>query len=144
MGSSHIMGDVWKLSELRKSLIDLSRTNGVRCAQYVASKMAPLLTNLMQASFDSGQTIFDESRPVGERGNRLSLVDTGAVRSSLRWVQAGRIVRVALGQRYAKYLIGKYKIMPSGNQELPFRWQNEMLDTANDAIAEWMGQEGVG
>lgn len=133
--SSHIFGDAYSLRELRRSLKDLAKSNGRALAIDVAKKIAPKLTSLMREAYDSGQTIFDESRPEGKRGNKLSLVDSGTVRGALRWSQAGTIVRAALNTPYARFLIGKYKIMPSGAQELPFRWQEILIDTANDEIA---------
>lgn len=138
--SSHIFGDVYSLSQVRKSLKALAKSNGRALAIDVARKIAPVLTGLMQEAFDSGITIFDESRPGGKIG-ALSLVDSGAIRRALAWAQAGTIVRMQLGPRnrkgveYGKFLIGKYKIAPSGNQELPFRWQHILIDTANDEIA---------
>lgn len=135
MSSSYVFGDAWNLREIRNSLKSLAKSNGRALAIDVAKKLAPKLTSLMQEAYDSGQTIFDESRPLGERGNKLSLVDSGTVRGALRWSQAGTIVRAALNTPYARFLIGKYKIMPSGAQELPFRWQDVLLETANDEIA---------
>lgn len=92
-----------------------------RVAEAVARAGAVALTAAVQAAYDSGTTAYGGARPAGERG-ALSLVATGTVRRLLRFEALGRKIRCALGAKYARYLIGKYAILPSGNAALPADW----------------------
>ena len=58
-------------------------------------------------------------------GGRLNLRETGATRSDVYFVAIGTLVRAQLGPKYAKYLIGKYKILPSQGP-LPSRWSEAL------------------
>ena len=120
----------------------------------VARDAAEFLTTKVREEYDSGQTVFDEPRPLGVEGNKLSLIGggplpkygpyakkkphrsrginaprgsgkakTGAhVRDTLGFVANGSIVRARLGQKHARYLIGKYKILPHEGAQLPPAW----------------------
>ena len=72
-------------------------------------------------------------------GAAMSLVQSGVTRSSLRFVAVGTIVRVALGTKYAKYLIGKYKILPSGNAPIPAKWRESLEKVIARVIREQLG-----
>ena len=61
-------------------------------------------------------------------GARLLLVKSGATREALRFVSIGTIVRCVLPTRWAKYLIGKYGILPNGS--LPVRWAKSLKQVA--------------
>jgi hypothetical protein len=93
-------------------------------AHAVAQRAAPATTGLTDAAFDSGRTVYGEARPEGADGRPLSLRRTGATRSALRFVANGTIVRCALGTRYARYLIGKYRVLPNGG--LPIIWRRRL------------------
>lgn len=57
-------------------------------------------------------------------GVPLDLYETGKTRETLKFVVDGTIVRCRLGPRYAKYLIGKYKILPIGDRTaMPTAWR---------------------
>lgn len=96
-------------------------------AQKVAAQAAGEITALAQASYDGGRTVYGDPRPAGVKGNALSLVESGFTRGALRFVSdGGTKIRASLGRRYAKYLIGKYVILPIGNAALPFAWLSRL------------------
>jgi hypothetical protein len=92
----------------------------VSIAHEVAASAAPGLTQRTRGAFNSGQTVYGEARPAGVNGEPLSLEQTGATKKTLQFVANGRIVRCVLGTPYAKYLIGKYKVLPNG--AMPAEW----------------------
>lgn len=120
--------DTSKLSKLAASL----RQQPVVLAQKIAAQVAPGVTAKAQQAYSAGQTVYGDARPTGAAGNALTLVQSGATQGSLRFVAIGTRVRVALGTRYAKYLIGKYRILPSG--ALPVAWRDAIAALARTEI----------
>lgn len=118
-GVRNMAQGITSLNRLRASIRELP----LRLRSAVAKDAEGVLTNLMQDEFAAGRTVYDTPRPLGVKGNRLSLVKTGKTKSALHFVAIGTIVRAQLGTRYAKYLIGKYQIMP---QRLPVAWQMKL------------------
>ena len=109
------------LAPLKKMLRDLPIT----LAAEIAAAVAPGITTFAQAAYDSGVTVYGDPRPTSNvDGSPLELKLSGSTRGQMRFVSTGRIVRCVLGPPYAKYLIGKYGILPNGNA--PTVW--------NDAI----------
>lgn len=92
----------------------------------VANKTAPSLTQKANAAYGSGRTVYGDARPKGALGAPLSLKRTGATEATLRFVAIGTIVRCVLGTPYAKYLIGKYRILPMGR--MPVAWSQQISD----------------
>lgn len=68
---------------------------------------------ITQAAHASGQTVYGKPRPVGVNGP-VDLVKTGATRRDLRFATVGTIVRAVLPERYMRYLIGRYEVLPNG------------------------------
>lgn len=120
-------------AKLRRTLRDLP----VLAAQRVAAAVAPRLTALAAASYDGGLTVYGDARPVGVQGNALDLVQSGSTRGHVRFVAVGTRVRAALGTRYAKYLIGKYRILPMGRP--PAAWTTEIDRTVARELAAITG-----
>jgi hypothetical protein len=120
-------GDFGTLNRLKQNL----RALPVSLAHDVARRAAPAMTGLATGAYNSGRTVYDAPRPLGVEGNRLSLHRTGATEGTLRFVANGRIVRCVLGTRYAKYLIGKYGVLPMGR--IPARWQARLVDLVSEA-----------
>lgn len=111
-----LKGNPKNLRDLAARMRDMSKT----VAQNVASGVAPLLTDRGQQSYSSGATVYNEPRPQGVNGNTLDLVVTGNTQRLMRFASIGTQVRCSLGTPYAKYLIGKYRILPNG--PLPVAW----------------------
>jgi hypothetical protein len=119
---SGLKGNVNDLRKLQKRITNFP----ISCAHNVAQESSPKLTQFALSAFNSGNTVYGEARPKGVNGNTLDLVrdkDGGTTRSTIRFVAIGTIVRCALGTDYAKYLIGKYKILPMG--PMPVKWAQE-------------------
>jgi hypothetical protein len=94
-----------------------------------AERSAAGLTAALTSSFDAGQTAYDEQRPLGIAGDKLTLVQTGRVRSLLRFVHDGgtRLRASLMAVRYARYLI-RFGLLPRGGDPLPPKWA-QLLDT---------------
>jgi hypothetical protein len=111
------------LKRLNKRLQKLTSEKGQEIANEVAKRAASVITSYSQASYDGGTTVYGDARPTGKHGNLLSLVYSGDTRSMIRFVSdGGSKIRASLGKDYMKYLIGKYRILPIGNAQLPFKW----------------------
>jgi hypothetical protein len=136
---SGVTGPIRDLRRLAKAMRALPKVT----AQRVAAKVAPELTDQARASFAAGQTVYGDSRPAGVDGAPLTLERTGATKASLRFVSVGTIVRASLGTPYARYLIGKYKILPSGNAAMPVEWSKSVGKIADDVIARTFAGGGL-
>lgn len=113
-------------ASLKRTLATLPRT----LAADVAKRSSPVLTNLTQEAFIGGQSVYGDARPRGADGQPLDLYRTGAVAGQLRFTSNGTVVRAVLGPRYAKYLIGKYGILPNG--ALPVRWRSALQQVVKE------------
>lgn len=106
------------LREFNNRLAAFSKTFAIR----VAAKVAPAITALAVAAYQSGTTVYGYARPMGKRG-KLSLYKSGLAFRTTRFTSdGGSKIRAVLSKPYVKYLIGKYKILPCGNQALPWTW----------------------
>lgn len=106
----------------------------ISVAHEVAAASAPGLTARTVQAFDGGRTVYGEPRPPAVDGGALSLEQTGATRKTMQFVANGRIVRCVLGTPYAKYLIGRYKILPNG--AMPAEWSRFLAELVERAKAE--------
>jgi hypothetical protein len=125
------------LRKLAKSL----RDKPVVAQQNIASRVAPVITAMAGSSYDGGQTVYGDARPTGVNGNALDLVVTGKTRSTVVFKAIGTIVRAVLGTKYARYLIGKYRILPIGNAAMPFSWQSRIRTIANEELSKHYADE---
>ncbi len=98
----------------------------ISVAHEIASSSAPGLTTRTRDAYDSFRTVYGEARPAGVGGYTLDLTRSGDTRASMQFVANGRIVRCVLGTPYAKYLIGRYKILPNG--AMPVEWSRFLAD----------------
>ncbi len=107
---------------LKRTLTTLPTTIAID----VASRAGPALTDLTQDANASHRNVYGDPYPTGADGQQLTLRRTGAVAGDLRFAVAGTQVRSVLPEKYAKYLIGKYNILPNG--AMPAAWRGK-LDT---------------
>lgn len=108
----------------------------VEVATEIARQAAPILTAMARASWDRGDNVYGDARPPGVDGNPLSLVATGDTKRTLSFKANGRIIRAELGPKYAKYLIGKYKILPIGDRTaMPLAWRRALDELAREIIS---------
>lgn len=112
------------LKSLKRALQKLPITATAR----IAARAAPAMSTLAQGSHASGKTAYDRPRPLGVDGEKLDLVRTGDTRAALNFISTGRDIRTAKLPRYAKYLIGKYDLLPNG--PLPQAWRDEIREIA--------------
>jgi hypothetical protein len=119
-GVSRLRGDLGTLRALKNSIAGMP----VSLSHAVAARVAPELTSQAQASYDAGVTVYGTARPASiVDGHPLDLVQSGAVRRDMKFNALGTKVTVTLGPRYAKYLVGKYVILPIGDRSaIPAPW----------------------
>jgi len=96
----------------------------VSLAHNIAQRAAPALASLAGSAYDVGRTVYGESRPKGVDGNELDLVKSGETRGTVTYTATGRVIRVGLGTPWAKFLIGKFRILPNG--AIPVEWKQQI------------------
>jgi hypothetical protein len=99
----------------------------------VAQRGAPVLTELAGGAYDSNRNVYGDTRRPGVKGNTLSLERTGATRRTVKFVSNGTIIRCVLGTKYAKFLIGKYGILPNG--AMPADWSAALAKVVKETRA---------
>jgi hypothetical protein len=117
-----------------RRLRDATKGVPVLVATEVARRAAPTVTALAQQNFNSGRTAYGDARPLGVRGP-LSLVQSGSVRAGMRFSSLATQVRCVLPTRYAKYLVGRYWILPSVHS-LPATWRRALDGVVRQVHAE--------
>lgn len=125
---SGLRGNPQNLRDLARRI----RTLPKRVQHAVAERAAPELTGLLTEAFANRRTVYGGARPSSVDGGPLTLVKTGATKASLAFVAIGRIVRVRLSTRYARYLI-RYGILPQ--RDLPVDWAKQLGESARSEIA---------
>ena len=108
----------WLITTMNK-LKAAIKTMPQRMRTSVARDAAGYLDIEVRRQFNAGSTVFDTPRPLGVDGQKLSLVKSSKVKQSLGFNVAETTISAVLSQRYAKYLVGKYRILP---QKLPAAW----------------------
>lgn len=124
------------INALKKALRRLPVTSVAR----IASRAAPAMSALAQDAHASGRTVYDRPRPRGVDGDSLSLERTGATRAALQFVATGRDIRTAKLPRYARYLIGKYDLLPNG--PLPAAWRERLQAIAAQVLYDEIKRGG--
>ena len=120
MARAGLRGDLSSIRALKANL----RAMPISLAHSVAQRAAPAMTDETQSAFSGGRTVYGEPRPSGADGKPLTLVRTGDTKRALSFVATGTLVWARLGTRYARYLIGKYSILPNG--PLPAGWSRRL------------------
>ena len=120
----------------------LSRSTGF--VQKLAAALASTLTVLARDAFARKLSVYDDPRthhtgkprkfkgrkfkgrsPSGHSKGQtpLTLVLTGKVQSFVRFTSDGtRRIRAELATKYARYLIGKYGVLPNSRVAMPVKW----------------------
>lgn len=88
----------------------------------VANRAAPTISEKARNAFTAGVTVYGNPRPRGKGGETLSLYKGGETFRRLRFTVTGTIIRCDISKAgpHAKYLIGKYRILPMG--KMPVVW----------------------
>lgn len=122
-----LRGDLSSLKRMKASI----RALPASLAHEVTKNAAPAMTDLTQQAFASNQNVYGEARPGSTvDGHALSLNRTGTVASALKFVANGTVLRCVLGPKYARYLIGKYGILPNG--ALPTAWSRKLSNIVHE------------
>jgi hypothetical protein len=124
-----LRGNPAKLSKLAATLRGIPTV----VVQRIAAKVAPRLTALAAASFAAGQNAYGQAWPAGVNGQALTLRRTGALASKLSFVAIGTRVRAVLGVPYARYIIGRFAVLPG--RALPTAWSSDIGATVRKEIA---------
>jgi hypothetical protein len=119
-----LKGDLRSIKGIKQSL----RALPVTVAADISKRAAPAFTSLTRSAFDGRTTVYGDARPTGVDGNELSLVKSGATQDALRFISVGTIVRCVLPTKWARYLIGKYGVLPNG--ALPVGWSRRLSEIA--------------
>jgi hypothetical protein len=122
---SSLKGDPRRLGELAQVFRQLP----AKLAEDTAKRGAPKITADLQGNFDGGQSAYGKPF-TGKAGNALTLKKSGATNAALRFTYAGTVMRTPALPGYARYLIGRYGILPSGRQALPPAWRALLAETA--------------
>ena len=129
-GVRNLRQGISSIARLRKSLLDLP----IRIRRAVAVEAGEILNAEVRADFARGITVYDTPRPLGVRGQKLSLVKTGTTKARVGFNVFGTIVRADLATRYGKYLVGKYQVLP---QRLPVKWQQMLERIVREFREDW-------
>lgn len=122
---------------LRRYAENLTKLDSEAVGQRIAELGAKALTARMQSDFDAGETAYGDSRPDGFHGP-VTVVKSGKLRSYLSFAATGRRIRCVLAVPYARFMVGRFKVLPSGSASLPYAWSQEL-----DAIAKRVRAETV-
>lgn len=124
-GVANMVRGISSIARLKTAIKELPLK--IRAA--VARDAKDILNARMRENFAAGQTVYDVARPLSVSGKALSIVKSGKTLSQLYFVAIGTILRVQLPTKYAKYLVGKYQIMP---MSLPVAWRGELEKLVRD------------
>jgi len=108
----------------------------------IASRAAPAMSELAGTAFDAGQTVYGSARPRSVEGDALTLERTGATRRAMAFVATGRDIRTTRLPRYARWLIGRFDILPNG--PLPLVWRERLREIAARVLYDQIHGGGVG
>ncbi len=114
------------LSKFAADLRNLPRVVAIK----VAAASAPVLTQLTQATFNASENAYGTSWKPGAEGQTITLKKSGALFSKIHYVAIGTKLRVALGVKYAKYVVGKRPVTPSQGGALPVAYSEALARTA--------------
>jgi hypothetical protein len=128
-----LQGDLSSIRGLKASIKKLP----LSVAHDVSQRAAPAMTDLTRSAYTSGRSVYGDARPLGADGRPLTLQRTGAVARALKFTANGTIVRCVLGPKYARYLIGKYGILPNG--ALPVSWSRRLGELVKASKAPLVG-----
>jgi hypothetical protein len=135
---SGLRGELGSIRRLNKKLLTMS----TEMSQKVARRAASALSYFARTSYGANNTVYDDPRKLSVDGNPLSLVRTGRVKRDLYFVADGTKVRMKFGPKYAKYLIGKYTILPIGKATLPWKWQEALQRGVDAAMRDHLAGGG--
>lgn len=133
-----LKGNLANIDHLRIALAKQPTT----LAEDAARSAAPPITGETQKSFRTGETVYSTARDLGKGGEPLTLVKSGAVERQLGFTSIGTQLRAVLSTPYAKYLVGKYEILP--NKSIPQGWRPTIKSKVDEAFDRYMRRMKAG
>ena len=131
-----LTGNPQKLRDIGKNLGNVAQVTRLK----IAARVAPAITGLALASFASGEAPTGEPWRPGADGFDVTLVESGSLRAGLRFVAVGARVRAVLGVRYAKYQVGRRRVLPAPGQQMPASWREAAGRISREEIAAHLAQ----
>jgi hypothetical protein len=120
------------IRDLKAALAYMPRAVSVE----VAAAVAPEITRMAQESYDSGVDVYGVARKAGVNGQPLDLYETGSVRRDMKFTALDTRVSCTIGPNHARFLIGKYRILPIGDRSpVPATWAR-VIDAATKAAVD--------
>lgn len=127
------------LASLQKFSADLRRLPTV-VAQKVAAAAAPVLSELVQQTFNAGEDAYGNAWAPGAEGQRITLKKSGGLSRGLYYVAIGTRLRMRLAVAYAKYQVGKRPVAPRQGGALPTDYVRALQRVAVDVCKAELGQ----
>jgi len=119
-----------------RDIKDRLHRHGVLTAQEVAARVAPMIESMAHADFDAGRNCYGDVRALGKYGP-VTLRRTGRMRASFGFDAVGSTIRSRLLANYAKYMIGRFKILPIGDRTaIPVKWRRAIDDVFHAVVFE--------
>lgn len=119
----------------------MQRVASPSTVERIVREGSSVLTAQLQSDFDSGNTAYGDARPSGRHGP-VTLRKTGRLASFLRFAAVGRLMRAVLAVPYARFMIGRFQILPRGGGKLPYKWSEQLGGIARRVMSDTM--RGVG
>lgn len=126
--SAGLKGDISKIRSLERSIRELPRVVGAKVATAAADK----ITAMNRATFAAGQNAYGDPWLPGIDGKSVDLKETGALAASIAYRATGTRLRAHLGPPYAKYVVGKRPVLPTGR--LPIKMAAALHTTTSAVI----------
>lgn len=127
------------IASLRKFSEDLRRLPRV-VAHQVAEAAAPAITAVARKSFLAGETPYGVPWAPGHEGEKVSLRKTDSLFRGVFYVAIGKLLRVKLGVKHAKYQIGKRPVFPRQDGALPPDYVRALRRAAVDVCRKELGR----
>lgn len=124
---------------LRDIKADIARQS-LSVAHDIAQRVAPAITSQARDAYLSGRNVYGDTRPRSVTGKALSLIESGDTLANVRFRVSGTVMWCDLGTPYAKYLIGKYKILPIGDRTaVPVSWARTIRAISDEVVSASLG-----
>lgn len=122
-----LKGQTQNLRNFNKKLAAMGKT----VAAKVADRGAAAITDLAQASYDSGCSVYGEAFP-----NGWTLKDKGTTRANVAYKSdGGTKIRCAINTPYVIYLI-RYGVLPNSGAAMPVSWQIKLKQITDEEMGK--------
>ncbi len=133
---SGLKGNVASLQNFSKKIGELSKVVAIK----IAAASADALTEVARASFDAGQDPYGNAWEPGDKGERVTLKKSGGTERGLYYVAIGTKLRARFAVAYAKYQVGRRRVLPTQGDVLPQPYIDALSKAAARVIREELGR----